>query len=178
MRQVFHNPGGLPACHNLTMKQPATLALLILAVFSQAASPQDTLRKRYQDYNAIIQKGNSRAMNEWLQRYCAPKFSYTSYQNTKFDRKNYIGGVLRQISQTSKVLKTSTTIRDFKVSKNSIVATVASEFKGLVAFDSKKLILTDNSVSYETWNLVGNDWKLQKVVQVNADTQMHQEGED
>lgn len=160
------------------MKHPATLAMMILALPCLAATPQDTLRKRYQQYNEIILRSDSKSMNEWLQRFCSTKFSYTSFQKTKFDRKTYIAGLLGQIAQTNKVLKCTTSVRNLQVTRNSIVATVASEFKGIVVFDSKRLTLTDSSVSYETWNLVGNDWKLQKVVQVNSDTQMHQEGED
>jgi hypothetical protein len=160
------------------MKHTAPLALLILATSCFAAGPQETLKKRYQAYNTCIQKGDAKGMGEWLQKYCSPKFTYTSFQKTKYDRATYVNGVLKQIAQTNKVLKSSTVVRNFEVSKNTVVVTIASEFKGLVAFDTRKLILTDNSVTYETWTQTGGDWKLLKVVQVNADTQMHQEGED
>lgn len=160
------------------MKPLATLAMLILAMPCFSSTPQETLKKRYQEYNADILKSRSKEANSWLQHYCVPQFSYTSYQKAKFDRARYISGVMQQIAQTTKVLKSEVTVRNFEVSKNTVVATVSSDFKGIVVFDGRRLIITDQSVTYDTWTRIGKDWKLQKMVQVNADTQMHQEGED
>ena len=162
----------MPEC---AMKRMALLPILLLSGLSIAATPQEILTKRYKDFNTNILKGDSKAMSSWLQGNCTAKFTYTSYQKSKFNRDGYLNGILSQIAKTNTVLKSTTTIRSLQKTGDSIVATVASDFKGIVIFDSRKLVLTDQSVTYDTWVLVGKDWKLSKIVQVNADTQMQQD---
>jgi hypothetical protein len=160
------------------MNRLALVGLIALAGTWGAATPQEILTKRYKEFNTDILKGDAKSMTAWLHRNCGSHFTYKSYQKAVFDRSTYISGVLQQIGQTSKVLKSTTTVRSFKKTGATIVATVASDFKGVVVFDSKRLILTDQSVTFETWAIERGEWKLQNTVQVNADTQMHPEGED
>ena len=158
------------------MKRLASLPLLALAAISLGATPQEILTKRYQQFNKNILKSDSKGMRAWIESNCASKFTYTSYHKAKFDRGGYQNGILGQLAQTTKVLQSTLQVREFKRTGTTIVATVATEFKGLVVFDSRRLTLTDQSVTYETWQQSGSDWKLVKVIQINADTQMHQEG--
>ena len=130
---------------------------------------------RYLEYNKDILHGDSKAMTKWLNANCSAAFSYTSFQKNSYGRSDYINGVLQQIAQTNKVLKSTLTVRSFSRKGKTIVATVASDFKGFVVIDSKRLTLTDQSVTLETWEQFNNDWKLKKVVQINADTQMQQD---
>ena len=156
------------------MKRLVVLPLLLIASLGLATTPEDLLKRRYIEYNKNIVHGDSRAMTKWLNSNCSGAFSYTSYQKNAYKRGDYINGVLQQISQTNKVLKSTVTVRSLSKKGKSIVATVASDFKGIVVIDSRQLTLTDQSVTLETWESINNDWKLIKVVQVNADTQMHE----
>lgn len=156
------------------MKRLVVLPLLFIASLSLATPPEELLKKRYVEYNKNILHSDSRAMTKWLNAYCTGAFSYTSYQKNSYKRGDYINGVLQQISQTNKVLKSTVTVRSMAKKGKSIVATVASDFKAIVVIDSRQLTLTDQSVTLETWESKNNDWKLIKVVQVNADTQMHE----
>jgi len=165
----------MPQC---AMKRLAILPILSLSCVCLSSTAEEILTKRYRDYNTSILKGDSKRMETWLKSFCDSKLTYTSFHKNKFGRDNYISGVLAQIAKTNQVLKSTTTVRSFKKTSDSIVATVASDFKGVVVFDSRKLTLTDQSVTFETWIRAGRDWKLQKIVQVNADTQMKQDGED
>jgi hypothetical protein len=158
------------------MKRLAMMPILFLTCVCLATTPEEILTKRYKEFNTNILKGNSKAMTNWLQNNCTDKFSYTSYQKHKFTRDGYLSGILSQIAKTGKVLKSNTTIRSFQKSGDTIVATVASEFKGVVNFDTVRKTIIDQSVSYDTWILVGKEWKLSKIIQVNADLQAEPEG--
>jgi len=157
------------------MKRPAVLSILLLTCVSLAATPQEILTKRYKQFNKNILKSDSRAMTTWLNTYCGRSFTYTSFQKNKFTRDGYMTGIMQQFQNTNKVLKSDLVIRGFEKKGASIVATIATDFKGIVIIDTKRLTITDQSVTLETWTPVGKDWKLQKVVQVNADTQMQQD---
>jgi len=175
---IFPHWAVIVSMSQCAMKRLSILPVLLLPFLSMAATPQEIISKQYKEFNKNILKSDARAMTAWLQRNCASKFTYTSYQKKKFNRDGYLSGILQQIAKTSQVLKSTTTIRSFEKLNGTIVATVASDFNGIVAFDSRRLIITDQSVTLETWTPVGKEWKLKKVVQVNADTQMHQEGGD
>ncbi len=157
------------------MKPLATAAMILLPLTVLSATPEQTLTKRYKEFNRCILKGDSRSITTWVTGYCTKGFNYTSYQKNKFNRDTFLSGLLQQIDKTAKVLKSDLVIRGFEKHGSTIVATVSMEFKGIVNYDSRRLTLTDLSVTQETWAYVGKDWKLQKVVQVNADTQMQQE---
>ena len=163
----------MPEC---AMKRLALLPFLFCSALGLGATPQEVLAKRYKDFNTNILKSDSKAMGVWLKSYCTGDFSYTSYQKNKFNRDGYLTGILGQMARIEKVLKSTATIRSFKQTGSTIVATVASEFKGIVAMDTKKLVLTDLGVTYETWVLAGKEWKLSKIVQVNADLHMQDPG--
>jgi hypothetical protein len=160
------------------MKRAASAALFVLISLCSGSTPQVLLSQRYKQFNSYIQTGDAKSMSSWLERNCAGKFSYTSFQKAKFDRAGYIAGVLGQIKQTQKVLKSLMAVRSFQRTGNSIVATVASDFKGQILYDTRKLIITDQSVTNETWFLVKKEWILRSVVQVSNETQVHDEDGD
>jgi len=156
------------------MKRLMALPILLLTASCLASTPKEILTKRDKQFNDNILKGDGKAMTTWLNGYCPKSFTYTSYQKNKFDRAGYINGFIQQFQSTNKVLKSTLTIRSLDQKGATIVATIATDFKGIVTIDSRHLTLTDQGVTLETWTLVGKDWKLQKVVQVNADTQMQE----
>jgi hypothetical protein len=162
------------------MKRLSALPILLLATAGFGShrfgpTPQEILAKQYKDFNSYILKSDSKGISAWVKNHCAAKFAYTSYQKNKYNRDGYLQGLIQQMTATTKVLKSTLTVRAFDRKADKIVATVATDFKGIVVFDTRRLNLTDQSVSYDTWILSGKEWKLQSVVQVNADTQMQQD---
>jgi hypothetical protein len=157
------------------MKPLATVAACLLPLCALAATPEQILTKRYKEFNRCILKSDTKGITGWVNTNCTKTFGYTSYQKSKFNRETFLSGLFQQIDKTSKVLKSELIIRGFEKHGSSITATISMDFKGIVNFDNRHLTLTDQSVTRETWNYIGKDWKLVKVVQVNADTQMQQE---
>ena len=157
------------------MKRLVLMSLVLIYAVGFAASPEELLKKRYFEYNRNILRSDGRAMTKWMNTYSTSDFTYTSYQKNTYKHSDYVTGLLQQIAQTNKVLKSTLMVRSFKKSGKDIVATVATDFKGVVVVDSRKLTLTDQSVTFETWEFVNHDWKLKKIVQVNADPQMHED---
>ncbi len=168
---------GRPYVPHCAMKRLALPLLLSLALPCLGSTPQEILTKRYKDFNSIVARRDPLAMKAWVTSNCGPKFSYLTYHKRQYDRDAYMNQLLAQMAKTSQVLKSTTTVRSFQKAGNGVMAVVASDFKGVIAVESGKSILTEQSVAYETWMPVGKEWKLQKVVQVNEDVQMSSEAE-
>jgi len=158
----------------------ATLALapiLILTALAPAPTLKDTFESKYKQFNSSIAKGDQSAAAAWIKNNCSSKFSYTSYQKHKYKLDEFASGVAQQIQTVSKVISSSMTIRTVEQHGDQAVVIVVSQFKGIVSIDSRRMTLTDASVSSDTWTKSGKDWKFLKSVQVNADTQMHEQGD-
>ena len=159
------------------MTRLALASILLFTALPPEPGPKDALAAKYKQFNLLIQKGDHAGAVAWIKNTCMPKFTYTSYQKNKYDRPGYLAGVQQQIQSTSKVLVSTMTLRTVEKKGDQWVAIVASDFKGIVTIDNRRMTLIDKGVVTDTWTKSGKEWKLVKSVQVNADTQMQQEGD-
>jgi hypothetical protein len=145
--------------------------LVIFAVFS-APNPKEQLIAKYKQFNAIYQKSDRVSMDSWIKSNCISKFSYTSYHKVRYSKEGFRNSVLQDMQSTTKVIKSTLVVRSVEAHGDHFVAIIVSDFKGNVSIDSRKYVLSDQSVETDTWIQEGKDWKIQNRVQVNEDMQL------
>jgi len=151
--------------------------LLLLVDPKQASSaPKAELEQKYHALNAAILKSDLVGVTDWVKSNCTKDFAYASYQKNVYKFDGYLAELSQEIQSTSRVTKSTMTVRTVEPQGSDYLVTVVTEFQGVVNVDARKMTLTDASVTQDTWRKIGPAWKFVKSVQVNTDTQMH-EGE-
>jgi predicted lipid-binding transport protein (Tim44 family) len=146
--------------------------LFALVALGPGADPKPTLVARYRQFNEAAARNDGAKMVAWYQRFAAPSFRYTSKDGNGFDRPAFLKGLRDQAKTIQKPLKSLLTVKRVEVNGKTAVATVATEFEGLIRFDQATLRLVDKSTTRDTWTLTKGDWRLTRSVQTQADTQM------
>lgn len=146
--------------------------LLGLCCLAHAGDLKSTLDARYKELNKALLKGDVKAAEHWVEKYCTADFGYTSRDKHRYSRDKFAVGLGQQIRATKKVLDSTVKIGTPKLVKGQAVVTTSTNFKGIVSFDGRDLALTDKSQTRDVWVRVGSDWKLRASVQTSSDTQM------
>jgi hypothetical protein len=150
--------------------------LLSFAPLAPAGDLHSQLDKRYQELNAHLKSGNGGGVEAWAKRYCTPSFTYQSKDGHVYKLQAFLKGLKEQVRATKKVSHSTISVGAISMKGSSFALTTKSDFKGLVNFDGRNLTLVDKSETTDTWVRSGNDWKLAKIVQTKADTQMYRQG--
>lgn len=150
------------------------LLLLLAPTISKAEDLAKLLEARYHALNNAIVRRDGKAAEQWVAKYCAPNFLYTSKDKHRWDRKGFRQGLLDQIKLTQKVEKSTVKLGKPKVDGKRATITFRNDFQAMVSYDGRALTVTDKTETEDVWVKAGSDWKLVKVTQTVADTQLYQ----
>jgi hypothetical protein len=150
------------------------LSLLLAAASAMGNDLEALLRARYTALNDAILRRDSKAAEQWVAKFCTPSFLYISKDKHRWDRRGFRQGLLDQMKMTQKVAKSVIRLGKPQIAGAKATVSFANDFEGTVKFDGREFRLVDSTVTSDVWVKVGNDWKLSRVSQTKADTQMYQ----
>ena len=152
------------------------LCLLLCASFAGAQDLGKLLKSRYEALNNAIIRRDSKAAEQWVAKYCASSFLYTSKDKHRWDRKGFLQGILDQMRLTKKIAKSVVSVGKPSLKGSRLEIVTKSDFEGVVSYDGKDLSLVDKTETKDVWIRSGSDWKLSAVTQTKAETQLFQKG--
>ena len=140
----------------------------------RAENPSAVIAGYYASLNAAYKANSFQKLRQWFTTYTSSGFTYTSFQRQTFKREPFITGLKDQVKAIQSVSVQTINLGKGTRTGDTFKVQTSGTFEGVVIFDGKPLLMTDNSESADVWIRESNTWKLLSVKVTKEDVQMRE----